>query len=106
MKEVGCHLCNLARSLQSTVGVDPCNTTEGNIVVVVASCDTTYDIDHSLNDVILLQLLRASSMQHEYLVICCMARSCIPLPQSTIIVITSWDTTSLLVAVILAINSI
>jgi hypothetical protein len=43
-------------------------------------------------------------MQHKKLVSCCVAQSCIPLPQSTIIIVASCNTTSTLIAVILAIN--
>jgi hypothetical protein len=44
MKKVGCCLRDLVYLLQSTFVVAPHNTTERNIVVIVASCDTTYDI--------------------------------------------------------------
>ncbi len=44
------------------------------------------------------------AMRYKNLVGCCVEQSCVPLPQSTIIVVASCDTTSMLIAVILVIN--
>jgi hypothetical protein len=65
MKEVGSCLRNLAHLLQSTIIITPCNTTEGNIILVVASCNTTFDIDHHVDDLVLLRSLLASSVGHK-----------------------------------------
>jgi hypothetical protein len=94
---------------------------KNNIIVVIASCDTTLSIDHCILMMLLalqcisLRALRAFAiiarslaMRYKNLVGCCVARSRAPLMQSTIVVIASCNMTyqGTLVAVILAINSV
>ncbi len=81
MKKVGCCLSNLVCLLQSAIVMAPSNMTERNIVVVIASCHTMYEIknDYRIDDVDILQLSLAFSMQCKYLVGCWVAQSCIPL---------------------------
>jgi hypothetical protein len=77
-----------------------CN--KNNIIVIIASCNTALRNDHPISMMLLalqcisLQVLCAFAifacslaMLHKDLVGCCMAQSCIPLSQSTILVIAS-----------------
>ncbi len=89
---------------------------KNNIIVVILSCNMTLRIDHCTSAMSSLQCISllalcvfaiiacSLAMQHKKLVGCCMARSPVPLPQSTIIIVALCNTTSTLVATILGIN--
>jgi hypothetical protein len=66
-----------------------------------------YNIENQssgIKGVVVLQSLLAPAMQHTSLVGCCVAQSCVPLLQSTIIFVALCNTKSTLVASILVIN--
>jgi hypothetical protein len=90
---------------------------KNNIIVVIASCNTTLNIDHPMSRMLsALQCISSQAlcsfaiipcslaMRHKKLVGCCMAQCQVPLSQSTIIVVALCNTTSTLIAIILAIN--